>query len=493
MLEDLELGGMVLQDLSQPALPAGAGSEHKRGWFRLGSGMEYRKHVAFRRDNGMIGDGNKFELSRRLSQFTLPPMPPRELDLLHIIWLLFERQGKDPAEVNQVWCLCQSISRTSRKRHKKGSFIGKFPGIPGLHFRGRLSQFAVTACVLPCAHMWINKQLRFATGAEALQFQGIPVCPTWRTESDALLKHIAGNGFSLPVAAWYVLLGVVFVLRKTATGTSDRGAVSATHTSELQPKEAVLTTFTFASLAGVLVQTLLEKWPSCFAGCPASGVVRLGTLCSGGDFIVPMSGALIAEINAQFGMKIHVVQEFACEKDARVRAFAHRVAATAPGKCYSDCHTMPVHSMPFVDVLIFGSSCKSVSSQNNDRRDILDTDENDPKCSSGATMASCLRYVVERLPAVVIIENVMGMLRSTKTQPGVRNIQIVLDKLSCAGYVCGYDKQDSANWMLPQSRRRVYIWAHLPGFDACVWEQNIRLSKPRQRIPFELCLLERRT
>ncbi len=151
---------------------------------------------------------------------------------------------------------------------------------------------------------------------------------------------------------------------------------------------------------------------------------------------------------------------------------------------------MPVDSMPFVDVLIFGSSCKSLSAQNCDRRDLLDTDQNDPKCSSGATMASCLQYVVERLPHIVVIENVMGMLRLTRT--GTRNIQVVLDKLTDAGYVCGYDKQNSASFLLPQSRRRVYIWAHRrgSGFDERVWQDSVRLSKPGARIPLEACLLE---
>jgi len=60
---------------------------------------------------------------------------------------------------------------------------------------------------------------------------------------------------------------------------------------------------------------------------------------------------------------------------------------------------------------------------------------------------------------VVFFENVFGLLDKIPDDlAGRRNVDLILETLTDLGYLCGYDKQTSLNWMLPQSRQRVYVW-----------------------------------
>ncbi len=361
------------------------------GRFPAGTGSEYRKHALFRRDHGLIDAKGGWLLCERLQSLALPPMCARMLDLLHIIWLLFEQRGVSAEGVDQMWFLCQSIHRGSLKRGKKGNLTGQWPNTPGLHLR-RPQTRPLAPCVLPRGMLWLNRLRRFATGAELLQLQGVPLHSMhtefrlWRKERDLVLKSVAGNGFAVPVMAWYVLLAVACITRKAAAqdhggchscrGPLTPGSTVAV-TAAASTKLTALTEFSFARFADELVQLLLDAWPDCFSGLPRV-IVKMGTLCSGGDFIVPMTGALLAAIGRRPGLPTITLQdEFACEIDESVRELRKR-ALQATGHYYRDCHTMPVEHMASVDLLVFGSSCKSLSSQNinrgKDRRGLMHTD-----------------------------------------------------------------------------------------------------------------------
>ncbi len=490
----------LLQDIGDTPVKAKRGrpdrkKKKKLGRFSERAGHEYRKHVLFRRDNGLISSHGTWLLSERLQSVAIPPMSARMLDLLHILWLLFEQRGVDPEHVDQMWLLCQSLHRASVARCKKGALAGQRPHTPGLHLQLHRRARALVPCVLPRGVLWLNRLRRFATGAEMLQFQGVPLhteCGLWRKERDCLLKSIAGNGFAVPVVAWYVLLAVASVARSAAAPfhshphdgcNSCRALTKLSAAAVTATVPAPLTEFSFARFADELLQLLLNAWPDCFSSCPPRVLVKMGTLCSGGDFIVPMSRALLAAIGRRPGLpRITLQDEFACEIDPSVRGFRKR-ALPATQNYYCDCHAMPVERMTSVDILVFGSACKSLSSQKRvcDRRGLMHTDPHDKKCTSGATTRSCLRYVLRQKPQVVIIENVVGILH---------DINVVLEALRGAGYTCGHDTRDATQFFLPQTRRRVYIWAHAQ-CNGCMFCDSIRLLRPSSYLPVDACLLDR--
>ena len=143
-----------------------------RGYFRRGrgSGSEYRKHTAFRRDNGLVDAQGHWTYSQALRALenTLPPLSARAHDVLHIIWQLFERHGLCASHVDQAWMLCQSIYRgATQPSYPANFFRGKAPQIPGLHLvpHGRHVHRTTAPCVLPRSKMWLNIERRFARGA----------------------------------------------------------------------------------------------------------------------------------------------------------------------------------------------------------------------------------------------------------------------------------------------------------------------------------------
>ena len=53
---------------------------------------------------------------------------------------------------------------------------------------------------------------------------------------------------------------------------------------------------------------------------------------------------------------------------------------------YSDMNHLPVGGMKFCDILIAGTSCKSLSTLNTQQRSLADVNPDDALCSSGNTM-----------------------------------------------------------------------------------------------------------
>jgi site-specific DNA-cytosine methylase len=244
--------------------------------------------------------------------------------------------------------------------------------------------------------------------------------------------------------------------------------------------------FSFATLAASLVKRLLHTWPDSFSS--GTKEVTLGTLCSGADFIVDMAHALVAEVNRQAHANLKLLSVFACEKNSQVRQFRDHLGRR--GTCYPDVHALP-EDIPSTDILVFGSSCTSLSQLCNRKRDLTHTDPQDPLASSGATMKSCLQYVTNKLPQVVLFENVPGILGRIAGEDG-RNIDKVYNQLYAAGYSCQHAVFDSQSFMLPQRRRRVYAMATRGDIDpecCAAWPRLVRACSPLERIPLSACLL----
>ena len=136
--------------------------------FSLGLGKEFSKHRAYREVNGMVTEIG-WLYSKALSDKGVPKMSARMKDLLHIIWLYFEKHGIDPEFVNQIWHLDQSLIRGE---WEKDSLYQQLPHIPGLGLR---RQGGITAAVLPNSCMWANGYMRFLSGVDMLQLQGVPI------------------------------------------------------------------------------------------------------------------------------------------------------------------------------------------------------------------------------------------------------------------------------------------------------------------------------
>ena len=88
--------------------------------FENQTGHEYQKHLAFREDHGLVDAQGKWAYSKELlglepAMRTRVKITPRMWDLLHIIWLLFERRGVQASRVNQTWMLL-SPQRAPRSR-----------------------------------------------------------------------------------------------------------------------------------------------------------------------------------------------------------------------------------------------------------------------------------------------------------------------------------------------------------------------------------------
>ena len=110
-------------------------------------------------------------------------------------------------------------------------------------------------------------------------------------------------------------------------------------------------------------------------------------------------------------------------------------------------------------------------------------------------MHSALKYVALARPKAVIFENVFGMLDKIPGRcDGKRNVDVVLETLRDHGYACGLDRQSAHQWMLPQTRRRLYVWGlcqDLAGAQA--FGESVRCFQfgPESRLSLAECLLTR--
>jgi DNA-cytosine methyltransferase len=192
--------------------------------------------------------------------------------------------------------------------------------------------------------------------------------------------------------------------------------------------------------------------------------LRVGTLCSGTDAPVPVMRHLA---NALRG-GIVIEHTFSCESDPRKQEWIKQnfpdlkylfgdvtVLGRKNGKALNVLTGKQVR-VPAVHVVIAGFVCKSVSSENNERR-------NHSECikhgtgDTGETFRGVRNYVMRAKPHVVICENVQGLTQCIGGKPPqVHNVVKALEKV---GYSVDWKVLDTSDYVLPQRRKRCWIWA----------------------------------
>ena len=463
----------------------------RRGGFRAGTGAEYEKHLRFRRDWDLVLPDGTWARHDGLRGLPLTGLTAREVDLLHILWLVFEKRGFDPHAVDQAWLVCQSIHREGGP-YPRHYFRDRLPGTPGFHLldsRAAASAGrALAPCVLPRAKLWFNALRRLASAAELLQLQGlhVPSCiPWWQSADAVVLKSIAGNAFTVTVVACHCAIALLALASDGAMPTIC--AAIATHGGT----SAGTSLPDLASLGQDIYRQLASSWPRCCGNVRSAQSISLGTLCSGGDFVVLVCRALAVALSSLACMPFSITDAFACEANPQVRAFRERAVAGCLGPCWPDVHNLPLNSMGQCDLLVFGSSCKSLSLQNNSPRSLADVDASDPAASSGSTLRGCFSYVERHQPKIIIMENVIGLLRPMERGSSVRNIDLVFSRLEALGYTHGHGVFDSRDFLVPQSRARVYLWAARPEYASWVaaWEQLVELCRPQAQLSLSACFL----
>ncbi len=135
---------------------------------------------------------------------TLPKMPARQEDCLHVLYLLLEKLGLNPAGVRQIWALDQSLVRKEFAGQVLDAqwITGRAPSIPGLRLgQQKPGQALCFPCVCPRSCFWLNWLGRFANGREVLEVNGL-----WMQESflkgipQSLMHKASGNAFSMTAA-----------------------------------------------------------------------------------------------------------------------------------------------------------------------------------------------------------------------------------------------------------------------------------------------------
>ena len=121
-----------------------------------------------------------------------------------------------------------------------------------------------------------------------------------------------------------------------------------------------------------------------------TAVISVGTMCSGTDYVMEVFQCVCKEFRRSFGTDCNVTLDhvFSVESNPKLQAWC-KTQANELGfdpKLYSDMNKLEVERMNFCDILIAGTSCKSLSSLNTKQRSLADVNPEDALCSSGNTM-----------------------------------------------------------------------------------------------------------
>ncbi|CAK8986137.1 unnamed protein product [Durusdinium trenchii] len=110
--------------------------------------------------------------------------------------------------------------------------------------------------------------------------------------------------------------------------------------------------------------------------------------------------------------------------------------------------------VPSADIFITGFVCKSVSTENNDRKAYKNCIK-EGSGETGETFSGMMDYIKKHTPLVVIAENVKGITTKNDGNPPV--ILQVVDAMKKAGYHFDYKLLNTSDFIIPQSRNRCWM------------------------------------
>jgi len=197
--------------------------------------------------------------------------------------------------------------------------------------------------------------------------------------------------------------------------------------------------------------------------------LRVGTMCSGTDSPV----VVLDNLAKALAGKLFVEHTFSCEFCPKKQGWikdnfpslkflfgdVNELSAES-GKAFNHI-TGEQDIVPAVDIIIAGFVCKSVSTENNQRQKYANCIR-EGIGKTGETFDGVMAYVRKFQPSVVICENVKGLTSRTtdtkgkKCEPVINHVQACFKE---ANYAFDYKVLDSRDFLLPQRRVRVWMWA----------------------------------
>jgi len=196
--------------------------------------------------------------------------------------------------------------------------------------------------------------------------------------------------------------------------------------------------------------------------------LRVGTMCSGTDSPVVVLDNLAKAVPGLF-----VKHVFSCEFDERKQSW---IKDNFPKLefLFGDVNELSSRSgqalnhitgekvmVPAVDLVIAGFVCKSVSTENNERPMYANCIR-EGIGKTGETFDGVMAYVRKFKPAMVICENVKGLTMKNKDEDGNVCEPVINHVEKCfkrADYSFDHKILDSRDFLLPQRRARVWMWA----------------------------------
>ena len=115
-----------------------------------------------------------------------------------------------------------------------------------------------------------------------------------------------------------------------------------------------------------------------------------------------------------------------------------------------DIRTVPSSEIPACEVLTAGFPCQPFSNAGN-RKGVND--------SRGMLYQECLRIIADKMPKVILFENVRGLL-STKYIDGRKLIDVIksdLESMNDVGYNVTYELVNASDYGVPQNRYRLIL------------------------------------
>ena len=192
----------------------------------------------------------------------------------------------------------------------------------------------------------------------------------------------------------------------------------------------------------------------------AGSLWRVGTACSGTDSVVKV----LEHLGRSSGW--HFEHTFSCERDDAKQTWLQEnfpqlalifddICDLQSGRAFN----VVAHEetdVPVVDVFVAGFVCKSVSTENTQRGDYVECID-DGTGQTGETFQGVLGYARRFRPKLVICENVAGLLKRNRGRnPQIHSVRAAFEKL---GYSFAHMQLDARNFLVPQRRTRVWMWA----------------------------------